>query len=119
MGGNNKPNEKIFYFGMEKWKIINGVRDKTHMMLFRVWQNALMDSPASQNELWSLVNSTYGEGSRSRNSDVENDVSNDGASNHSYDGLEVQMRPRLYSNIQVPGRGIPHLGTGRGVKGVP
>jgi len=75
-------------------------RDKTHMMLFRVWQNALMDSPASQNELWSLVNSTYGEGSRSRNSDVENDVSNDGASNHSYDGLEVQMRPRLYSNIQ-------------------
>ena len=35
-------------------------------------------------------------------SDVDNDMSNDGASNNSFDGLDIQFnRPRLHSNIQV------------------
>ncbi|XP_017777204.1 PREDICTED: GRAM domain-containing protein 1B-like, partial [Nicrophorus vespilloides] len=30
-------------------------RDKTYLMLFRVWQNALMDRPMNQQEMWQLV----------------------------------------------------------------
>jgi len=86
--------EKLFFCSF-------ATRDKTHMLLFRVWQNALMDCPASQSELVSWVTNTYGEKSSTRISDVEYDRSNDDASNASYDGLEVtHTRPRLYSNIQ-------------------
>lgn len=30
-------------------------RDKTYLMLFRVWQNALMDTPMNPPELWQWV----------------------------------------------------------------
>lgn len=30
-------------------------RDKTYLMLFRVWQNALMDQPLTQQEMWQWV----------------------------------------------------------------
>lgn len=30
-------------------------RDKTYLMLFRIWQNALMDQPMSQQEMWAFV----------------------------------------------------------------
>ena len=46
--------EKLFFTSF-------AARDKTHMMLFRLWQNALLDSPASQTEIWSWVQSVYGE----------------------------------------------------------
>ncbi|KAL4229245.1 Protein Aster-B [Mactra antiquata] len=36
-------------------------RDKTFMMLFRLWQNALMDQPMPPQELWHWVHSSYGE----------------------------------------------------------
>lgn len=36
-------------------------RDKTYMMLFRVWQNALMETPMAPQELWQQVHSVYGE----------------------------------------------------------
>lgn len=35
-------------------------RDKTHVMMFRVWQNALIDQQASSAELWSWITSSYG-----------------------------------------------------------
>ena len=35
-------------------------RDKTHVMMFRVWQNALIDQPAPTAELWSWITSSYG-----------------------------------------------------------
>ena len=38
-------------------------RDKTYLMLFRVWQNALLDQPMSLQELWQWVHFCYGEGS--------------------------------------------------------
>lgn len=95
------PNAILICSGTEKLFFCSfATRDKTHMMMFRVWQNALMDSPASQSDLWSWVQSCYGDKSN-RVSDVDNDnMSIDGASNASYDGLETQPRPRLYSNIQ-------------------
>ncbi len=36
-------------------------RDKTHVMLFRLWQNALLDQPMSSAELWQWVHYSYGE----------------------------------------------------------
>ncbi|CAH0553389.1 unnamed protein product [Brassicogethes aeneus] len=36
-------------------------RDKTYVMLFRVWQNALMDQPMSSTEMWQWVHQSYGE----------------------------------------------------------
>jgi len=78
-------------------------RDKTYVMLFRLWQNALLDSPATQGEVWGWVQAVYGEQTSRYNSD-DPDVSNDGASNYSYDGGEpagsVASRPRLCSNIE-------------------
>lgn len=62
-----------------------------------------MDCPASEAELWSWAQAQYGDraASSGKTSDVENDASNDGGSNQSFDGLEVlQPRGRLYSNIE-------------------
>ena len=36
-------------------------RDKTHVVMFRLWQNSLLDNPALQPELWSWVQSVYGD----------------------------------------------------------
>ncbi|XP_012272222.1 GRAM domain-containing protein 1B isoform X2 [Orussus abietinus] len=37
-----------------------GARDKTYLMLFRVWQNALIGQPMSTTEMWQLVHTSYG-----------------------------------------------------------
>ncbi|XP_023936168.1 protein Aster-B [Bicyclus anynana] len=36
-------------------------RDKAYLMLFRIWQNALMDQPMSSQEIWQWVHTCYGE----------------------------------------------------------
>ncbi|XP_060801478.1 protein Aster-B [Amyelois transitella] len=36
-------------------------RDKAYLMLFRIWQNALMDQPMSSQEIWQWVHRCYGE----------------------------------------------------------
>ncbi|XP_023248581.1 GRAM domain-containing protein 1B-like [Copidosoma floridanum] len=46
-------NEKFFFTSF-------GSRDKTFMMLFKVWQNALMGKPMSVSEMWQLVHDSYG-----------------------------------------------------------
>lgn len=38
-----------------------GARDKTYVMLFRVWQNALIGEPMSMAEMWQLVHTSYGD----------------------------------------------------------
>ncbi|KAF8783281.1 Protein Aster-B like protein [Argiope bruennichi] len=38
-----------------------GARDKTFLMLFRIWQNALIEQPMSSQELWQWVHFSYGE----------------------------------------------------------
>ncbi|XP_041980285.1 protein Aster-B-like [Aricia agestis] len=35
-------------------------RDKAYLMLFRVWQNALMDQPVGSHEIWQWVHTCYG-----------------------------------------------------------
>ena len=78
-------------------------------MNLQVWQNALLDSPASENELLSWAHQQYGDRapSSAAKSDIEYDASNDGGSNHSFDGLDPVPRQRLYSNIQD--RGLYHI----------
>lgn len=36
-------------------------RDKTYMMLFRVWQNALLGQPMTAKEMWQWIHCNYGE----------------------------------------------------------
>merc|ERR1712223_1760227 len=36
-------------------------RDKTYMMLFKLWQNALLEQPASSADIWRWVHSVYGD----------------------------------------------------------
>lgn len=38
-----------------------GARDKTYLMLFRIWQNALLDQPMTPQEMWQWVHMSYGE----------------------------------------------------------
>lgn len=38
-----------------------GARDKAYLMLFRVWQNALIGQPMSMAEMWQLVHTCYGD----------------------------------------------------------
>ncbi|CAD5118930.1 DgyrCDS7605 [Dimorphilus gyrociliatus] len=47
-------NEKYFFTSFAS-------RDKAFLMLFRVWQNALMDQPMDSQELWQMVHHSYGE----------------------------------------------------------
>ncbi|XP_076030644.1 protein Aster-B-like isoform X2 [Oratosquilla oratoria] len=47
-------NEKHFFTSFT-------ARDKTYLMLFRIWQNALMDQQMSPTELWQWVHSCYGD----------------------------------------------------------
>uniref|UniRef100_A0A8C5B6R2 GRAM domain-containing protein n=1 Tax=Gadus morhua TaxID=8049 RepID=A0A8C5B6R2_GADMO len=37
-----------------------GARDRSFMMIFRLWQNALMDKTLSPKELWHIVHQCYG-----------------------------------------------------------
>ncbi|KAL4660638.1 GRAM domain-containing protein 1B-like isoform X1 [Arapaima gigas] len=37
-----------------------GARDRTYMMMFRLWQNALLDKPLCPKELWYFVHQCYG-----------------------------------------------------------
>ncbi|XP_066575242.1 protein Aster-A isoform X2 [Amia ocellicauda] len=37
-----------------------GARDRSYMMVFRLWQNALMEKPLSPKELWHIVHQCYG-----------------------------------------------------------
>lgn len=102
------PNAVQVCTGSDKFFFTSfATRDKSYLMLFRLWQNALLDSPASQTEIWSWVQAIYGEQTNRYNSD-DPDFSADNGSNYSYDGTDVQVhsgntaaaRPRLCSNIQ-------------------
>uniref|UniRef100_A0A672ZL06 VASt domain-containing protein n=1 Tax=Sphaeramia orbicularis TaxID=375764 RepID=A0A672ZL06_9TELE len=46
-------NEKHFFTSF-------GARDRSFMMIFRLWQNALMDKSLSPKELWHIVHQCYG-----------------------------------------------------------
>ncbi|XP_022644443.1 GRAM domain-containing protein 1B-like isoform X1 [Varroa destructor] len=47
-------NERYFFTSF-------AARDKTYLMLFRIWQNALLAQPMSNRECWRLVHHRYGD----------------------------------------------------------
>ncbi|XP_058231930.1 protein Aster-A isoform X1 [Hemibagrus wyckioides] len=49
----NTEQEKHFFTSF-------GARDRSFMMIFRLWQNALMDKTLSPKELWHIVHQCYG-----------------------------------------------------------
>lgn len=56
------PNAILITTEMEKYFITSfAARDKTFLMLFRIWQNALLNKPMMQQEIWQCVHNVYGE----------------------------------------------------------
>ncbi|KAJ3665836.1 hypothetical protein Zmor_001305 [Zophobas morio] len=56
------PNAVLICTRTEKYFFTSFVaRDKTYLMLFRVWQNALMDQPMTPQEMWQWVHQCYGD----------------------------------------------------------
>lgn len=56
------PNAVLICTSTDKYFFTSFVaREKTYLMLFRVWQNALMDQPMSSQELWQWVHQSYGD----------------------------------------------------------
>lgn len=56
------PNAILVSTTNEKYFITSFTsRDKAYMMLFRVWQNALMDKPMQPQEMWQWVHNCYGD----------------------------------------------------------
>ncbi|XP_076246609.1 protein Aster-B isoform X2 [Calliopsis andreniformis] len=56
------PNAISICTASEKFFLTSfGARDKTYVMLFRVWQNALIGEPMNAAEMWQLVHSCYGD----------------------------------------------------------
>lgn len=98
------PNAVQICTGSDKYFFTSfAARDKTHVVMFRLWQNSLLDSPALQPELWKWVQSVYGDKTERYGSEINynGDESNDAASNCSFEGLEMSLsaRPRHHSNI--------------------
>ncbi|XP_072390638.1 protein Aster-B isoform X2 [Diabrotica undecimpunctata] len=55
------PNAVLISTKGEKYFFTSFVsREKTYLMLFRVWQNALMDQPMLPQEMWQWVHQSYG-----------------------------------------------------------
>ncbi|XP_037042706.1 protein Aster-B-like isoform X2 [Bradysia coprophila] len=56
------PNAILICTTNEKYFITSfASRDKAYLMLFRVWQNALMDKPMQPQEMWQWVHNCYGD----------------------------------------------------------
>lgn len=56
------PNAILLCTDTEKYFITSfAARDKSYLMLFRIWQNALMDKEMLPQEVWACVHNSYGD----------------------------------------------------------
>lgn len=56
------PNAILLSTEQEKYFMTSfAARDKTYLMLFRIWQNALMGKSMAPQEIWQCVHNVYGE----------------------------------------------------------
>lgn len=56
------PNAILFCTETDKYFITSfASRDKTYLMLFRIWQNALMNKEMLPQEVWACVHNSYGD----------------------------------------------------------
>ncbi|KAM8853513.1 protein Aster-B isoform X7 [Synchiropus splendidus] len=107
-------NEKHFFTSF-------GARDRTYMMMFRLWQNALLDKPLCPKELWHFVHQCYGNelGLTSDDEDYvppdddfntmgfseeipneENEINNDNISKSSAEAKPDASPPHLHKKVQ-------------------
>uniref|UniRef100_A0A7N8YN99 GRAM domain containing 1Bb n=1 Tax=Mastacembelus armatus TaxID=205130 RepID=A0A7N8YN99_9TELE len=107
-----------------------GARDRTYMMMFRLWQNALLDKPLCPKELWHFVHQCYGNelGLTSDDEDYvppdddfntmgfseeipneENEINNDNLSKSSAEAKPEGSPPPLHKKI-IPNSTIPNPG---------
>uniref|UniRef100_A0A671V2J6 GRAM domain containing 1B n=1 Tax=Sparus aurata TaxID=8175 RepID=A0A671V2J6_SPAAU len=107
-----------------------GARDRTYMMMFRLWQNALLDKPLCPKELWHFVHQCYGNelGLTSDDEDYvppdddfntmgfseeipneENEINNDNLSKSSAEAKPEGSPPLLHKKV-VPNSTIPSPG---------
>uniref|UniRef100_A0A8C9YZ10 GRAM domain containing 1B n=1 Tax=Sander lucioperca TaxID=283035 RepID=A0A8C9YZ10_SANLU len=107
-----------------------GARDRTYMMMFRLWQNALLDKPLCPKELWHFVHQCYGNelGLTSDDEDYvppdddfntmgfseeipneENEINNDNLSKSSAEAKPEGSPPSLHKKV-VPNITIPSPG---------
>ncbi|XP_070685034.1 protein Aster-B [Pempheris klunzingeri] len=107
-----------------------GARDRTYMMMFRLWQNALLDKPLCPKELWHFVHQCYGNelGLTSDDEDYvppdddfntmgfseeipneENEINNDNLSKSSAEAKPEGSPPLLHKKL-VPNSTIPSPG---------
>ncbi|XP_047449766.1 protein Aster-B isoform X4 [Mugil cephalus] len=113
-------NEKHFFTSF-------GARDRTYMMMFRLWQNALLDKPLCPKELWHFVHQCYGNelGLTSDDEDYvppdddfntmgfseeipneENEINNDNLSKSSAEAKPEGSPPPIHKKL-VPNSTIP------------
>ncbi|XP_059490629.1 protein Aster-B-like isoform X2 [Neocloeon triangulifer] len=78
-----------------------GARDKTFLMLFRIWQNALLDKSLTNQELWQLVHSCYGD-ELGLTSDDEDYVSSTGMDEDSVANLSCSLVMATPINLLDP-----------------
>uniref|UniRef100_A0A8C7JGE3 GRAM domain containing 1Bb n=1 Tax=Oncorhynchus kisutch TaxID=8019 RepID=A0A8C7JGE3_ONCKI len=99
-----------------------GARDRTYMMMFRLWQNALLDKPLCPKELWHFVHQCYGNelGLTSDDEDYvppdddfntmgfceeipneENDISNDNLSKSSAEAKHEGSPPSIHKKCII------------------
>ncbi|XP_069003771.1 protein Aster-B isoform X1 [Embiotoca jacksoni] len=104
-----------------------GARDRTYMMMFRLWQNALLDKPLCPKELWHFVHQCYGNelGLTSDDEDYvppdddfntmgfseeipneENEINNDNLSKSSAEAKPDGSPPPIHKKV-VPNSTIP------------
>ncbi|XP_076591898.1 protein Aster-B isoform X8 [Chaetodon auriga] len=116
-------NEKHFFTSF-------GARDRTYMMMFRLWQNALLDKPLCPKELWHFVHQCYGNelGLTSDDEDYvppdddfntmgfseeipneENEINNDSLSKSSAEAKPEGSPPLLHKKV-IPNSTIPSPG---------
>ncbi|XP_038549450.1 protein Aster-B isoform X3 [Micropterus salmoides] len=107
-----------------------GARDRTYMMMFRLWQNALLDKPLCPKELWHFVHQCYGNelGLTSDDEDYvppdddfntmgfseeipneENEINNDNLSKSSAEAKPEGSPPLLHKKV-IPNSTIPSPG---------
>ncbi|XP_072309451.1 protein Aster-B isoform X9 [Eucyclogobius newberryi] len=107
-----------------------GARDRTYMMMFRLWQNALLEKPLCPKELWHFVHQCYGNelGLTSDDEDYvppdddfntmgfseeipieENEINNDNLSKNNVDSKPDGSPPLLHKKI-LPNNALPSPG---------
>ncbi|KAJ0063633.1 hypothetical protein NL108_004488 [Boleophthalmus pectinirostris] len=107
-----------------------GARDRTYMMMFRLWQNALLEKPLCPKELWHFVHQCYGNelGLTSDDEDYvppdddfntmgfseeipneENEINNDNLTKNNVESKPDGSPPLLHKKV-VPNNAIPSPG---------